>query len=151
MSSLKIRTAPSALAEFARKHNDAVEVLQKMRGTGGVKVTVSDSNIIVDGSSVTGTTTLTAVTAVGYNGLLVTAAQHSSAVTPVSYPIALGVVTASCTILMNATGFVATNASGKSCTIAFAGLTYDLSIREITICDSGTAKKMLIIGSAPYT
>lgn len=32
-----------------------------------------------------------------------------------------------------------------------ADLTQDMEFTEVDVCDSGTAKKMLIIGSAPYT
>ena len=44
------------------------------------------------------------------------------------------------------------NASGaKSLVLTPADITQDMAVREIDVCDSGTPKKMLIVGSAPYT
>ncbi len=44
------------------------------------------------------------------------------------------------------------NATGaKSLVLTPADITQDMSVREIDVCDSGTPKKMLIVGSAPYT
>lgn len=44
-----------------------------------------------------------------------------------------------------------TNATtGKSLTIDYSLLTQDVSLREIHVCDSGVAKKMLVLASDPY-
>ena len=151
MDDLKISKAPKAFAEFARKHNALVDLLMTMKGEGGVKVTASNSNVIIDGFGVAGDgSDGDAVNTVGADGKLVAVVKHATAVTPVTYPTALGVVTASVTALINSTGFTMTNASSKSFTVAFAALTYDMSVREIEICDAGATKKMLIVGSAPY-
>jgi hypothetical protein len=40
--------------------------------------------------------------------------------------------------------------AGKDCYIANSAITRDMSVREIDVCDNGTAKKMLVLGSAPY-
>jgi len=150
MDALKITQCPSALAEFARKHNKLVGLIANLRGTGGIKVVASERNVVVDGSAISGTGG-TSTQAVGGDGKLVSVVQPAGAAAATTYPYALGVVTASCTALLNSVGFTMTNSGGKTCTIAFAGLTYDLAIREIEICDSGVTKKMLILGSAPYT
>lgn len=39
---------------------------------------------------------------------------------------------------------------GKDCYIQNSAITRDMSIREIDVCDSGVAKKMLVLASAPY-
>jgi hypothetical protein len=50
LSSLRINECPAALVEFARKHNALVDMIAAMTGNGGIKVTVSENNIIVTGS-----------------------------------------------------------------------------------------------------
>lgn len=45
---------------------------------------------------------------------------------------------------------VSKNSTGKTCTIDGSLLTHDVSLREIDVCDSGVAKKMLVLGSAAY-
>jgi hypothetical protein len=88
--------------------------------------------------------------AVGPDGLLFAATRHSSYTTPVTYPTALGVVTAGVTWTMTAGGFLMTNSSSKTCSISFASITANMAVREIDVCDGTTAKKMLILASAPY-
>lgn len=41
-------------------------------------------------------------------------------------------------------------AGGKDCYLQNSAVTHDMSIREIDVCSGGVAKKMLILGSAPY-
>lgn len=43
------------------------------------------------------------------------------------------------------------SSNGKTLDIQTSALTQDMAIREIDVCDGGVAKKMLVIGSAPYT
>lgn len=50
MSALKVDTAPAAFVPLALKHNALVDLLQKITGTNGVKVTITDANIIIEGS-----------------------------------------------------------------------------------------------------
>jgi hypothetical protein len=169
---LTIETAPAAFSAFAEKHNALVDLIRRIRGVGPITVTLSDSNILI---SVTGTgASGSAVEFIGSNGRLGYGVRHSSYVTPTTYPTELGVVTGttsisinstgvrvvggsvavvtgSTSITMGSTGFTMSNASGKTCQILFGALTYDISVREIDICDAGVSKKMLVVGSAPYT
>lgn len=48
---LLITECPAAFAEFARKHNGIVYLLQAMSGAGGISVAAADANIIIDGSA----------------------------------------------------------------------------------------------------
>jgi len=152
-SSLKISECPSAFEEFARKHNALVDLIRSMAGTGGIKVTTSDAKILFDGAGVAGsgggTVVSTSYSVVGYDGKLIDVIR-SGATTPSSYPTFLRVVNSSTSIDLSSTGFSATNSSNKSCTISFAAITADMSVREIDVCENGLAKKMLIVGSAPY-
>jgi hypothetical protein len=42
-------------------------------------------------------------------------------------------------------------ATGANCEIYVDDVTADMRIREIDVCDDGTAKKMLVLASEPYT
>ena len=46
-------------------------------------------------------------------------------------------------------GFTMSNGSAVV-SILLSAVTHTISVREIDVCDGGTAKKMLVIGSAPY-
>ena len=52
-------------------------------------------------------------------------------------------------IVCSSTGF-SVNTGTKSLVISFASITHDMSVREIDVCDSGTPKQMLVLGSAPF-
>jgi hypothetical protein len=91
-----------------------------------------------------------AVGAVGADGKLASVVQRSDAGTPTAYPTVLKVVNGTTSILINSTGITITTSSGKTCIIAFSAITQDMTVREITICDGATEKKMLVLGSAPY-
>jgi hypothetical protein len=54
---LRIKQAPKAFAEIARKHNALLAYLIATRGEKGIKVTVTDRQIVIEG---TADTTLTA-------------------------------------------------------------------------------------------
>jgi hypothetical protein len=47
---LKVQTVPAAFVSLAEKHNLLVELISKMTGTAGIKVVISDSNIVIEGS-----------------------------------------------------------------------------------------------------
>jgi hypothetical protein len=170
---LTIETAPAAFSAFAEKHNALVDLIRRIRGVGPITVAISDNNILI---SVTGAggSSGSPVEFITGNGKLGLGVRHSSYVTPTTYPTELGVVTGttsisinstgvrvvggsiavvtgSTSITMGSTGFTMSNASGKTCQIFFGALTYDISVREIDICDAGISKKMLVVGSAPYT
>lgn len=47
---LIIEQAPAAFADLSQKHNAVVALIKAIVGKNGVKVTVSDTNIIIEGS-----------------------------------------------------------------------------------------------------
>jgi hypothetical protein len=210
---LIITECPAAFAEFARKHNGLVYLLQSMRGENGVTVAVADANIII---SATGGGTNSGEGdpwhSIGSDGKLGIVQKHSSWTAPTTYPTSLYVVTASttvsiaggyiaatsgttaitigngsvsavggylastsgttaitigngrvsvsggqfylqngaATVTFDSSAFVMKNTSGNTCVISFASITAGMSIVEIDVCVTGVAKKMLILGSAPY-
>jgi hypothetical protein len=50
LDSLRITECPAALAIFARKHNALVDMLAAMTGGAGIKITVSENNIVIEGT-----------------------------------------------------------------------------------------------------
>jgi hypothetical protein len=147
---LIIKECPAAFEEFARKHNGLVYLIQSMRGVRGITVNASDSNILI---ATTGRPSITVGDpwhSVGSDGKLGLVQKHPSWTAGTTYPTALGVVTGSVTWTMDAGGFLMTNASSKTCSISFASITANMCVREIDVCDGTTAKKMLILASAPY-
>lgn len=61
----------------------------------------------------------------------------------------LAVLIGGVTITANEDGLVINNGS-NNLTIDPALITHNMTVREIDVCDSGTPKSMLVIGSAPY-
>ena len=68
-----------------------------------------------------------------------------SAATPV-FKIDVG----TSTIHVQADGKIVIDNGANTLTVDPSDITADMTIREIDVCDGGTAKQMLIIGSAPY-
>jgi hypothetical protein len=192
---LVIQNWPSCFEEFAWKHNRLVYLLRSMQGRNGITVAVADANILI--STTGGAASGDPWHVIGSDGKLGNVQKHSSWTAGTTYPTALGVVTASTTVLIDvngisvsggsigyrsgttsitanssgvsitggymwvangaqsitagSTGWEMKNTSGKTCKILFNALTYDMSVREIDVCDAGIAKKMLVLASAAYT
>ena len=119
--------------------NDFVPTFKLERPQGDGSTTQSSS--YVEGG---------AYSAVGSNGKVGLVVKHSTYTTPTTYPTELRAVNGSTSVKLDSTGLIITASTGNTCTVNFAGITRSLSIREIDVCDAGTAKKMLILGSAPY-
>lgn len=92
-----------------------------------------------------------AIDVVGSDGKLNKVAKHSSWVTPTTYPTLLKTSTTGNTqfVTADSNGLEVDQGTYKA-RIWFADLTKDVILREIDVCSSGTPKKMLILGSAPY-
>jgi len=167
--------APAAFAPLAEKVNEIIGSLDdavSFRANLPLRLTVADYGppiLEVDiqdlskklklnpkgggagGASGGGSAGGLAFNAIGADGKLGAVVRHSSYSTPTTYPTELKVVNGSTSVLVGTTGVIITNASSKTCTIAFSEMTQNVSLREINICDGGTSKKMLVLGSAPYT
>lgn len=90
-----------------------------------------------------------AIDVVGSDGKLNKVPKHSTWVTPTNYPTFLRTVTSGKKITLDSNGLELDNGS-QTARIFFTAFTKDLTIREISICDAGVTKKMLVLGSAPY-
>lgn len=90
-----------------------------------------------------------AIDAVGSDGKLNKVPKHSTWVTPTAYPTFLRTVTSGKKVTLDSNGLELDNGS-QTARIFFTAFTKDLTIREISICDAGVTKKMLVLGSAPY-
>lgn len=163
--SVLIEEAPAAFAPLAKKHNALAKIIAALSGAKGIKVTVSENNIVIEGQS-NGT-----IDVVGSDGTLNAVPKSSTWVTPTttSFPTHLQVgASTAARALINDNEVSVVNAAGTAyaallqneiiletgsftLSIAAADLDRDISIRTIDVCDSGTPKLMDIIGSAPYT
>lgn len=91
-----------------------------------------------------------AIDVVGSDGKLNKVPKHSTWVTPTAYPTYLRTTTSGKTIILDSNGLEVDQGTYKA-RIFFSDLTKDLTLRELTICDAGVSKKILILASAPYT
>lgn len=93
-----------------------------------------------------------AIQVVGNDGKLNKVPKHSTWVTPTTtdYPTFLRTLTSGNKITLDSNGFEVDQGTYKA-RIFFSDLTKDLTLRELTICDAGVSKKILILASAPYT
>ncbi|HSV73456.1 MAG TPA: hypothetical protein VLH79_06830 [Chthonomonadales bacterium] len=148
LEALKISEAPAAFAEFAQKHNALVALLDNIETRGGMQALVTAAKIILKGGSGTEGTAVEVVQ--GSDGKLVKVVKHSTAGTPTAFPPVLKVVNGSTSVLVDSTGVTITTSGGKVCSIAFASIARDMSIRTISVCDAGTTKSMDILASAAY-
>lgn len=130
---------------------------QRIDGKAGIIATRAEKNTlltldqaVVDARVSAGEGQGTAVEVVGAAGLLVEVVQHADAGTPTDYPTVLKTVAGSVEVTLDSAGILLENAS-NTLTLASSALTENMSIIEIDVCDSGTPKKMLLVGSAPYT
>jgi hypothetical protein len=90
------------------------------------------------------------ISLVGSDGKLNKVAKRSNWATPSAYPTVLKAVNSSTHVLLDSAG-LEVNDGTYTVKILFADFDRNVSMREIDVCDSGTPKKMLILGSAPYT
>jgi len=87
---LYVNQAPGAMVNFVEKYNDLVYLIRTMEGRGGIKVTVSDSKIIleisvaglaelIDGSALMGEAIVSALSAYQYGERQIALADEASA------------------------------------------------------------------------
>jgi hypothetical protein len=161
-----IEVCPKAFLPLAKKHNALARHVGGIMGKNGIRVTTGDEQIDImsDGPM---------IFAVGPLGTLLPVAQYYPAdvvaLWEKYYPRVLKTKTDLKTVTLDETGITATDGTKSivanfttglvvsdgtySATIDFATLTSkakNLTFREIDVCDSGTMKKMLVLGSAPY-
>jgi hypothetical protein len=175
-----LKTVPAAFAPLAVKINEVVAELnrirraQLLRANAPLEITEGDSGpAVIDlsleelgnmlranskngGGGIGGDTYIVgsnegaAVEVPGSDGKLVKVVRHSTATTPTTYMTALTIYNTTCTVVQNASGITITNASSKSIALA-SSVTQNIAFREVSVCDGGVAKKMLIFGSVLYT
>jgi hypothetical protein len=92
-----------------------------------------------------------AIEVVANDGLLNKVPKHStwSHPTATAYPTFLRTLTSGKKVTLDSNGLEVDQGTYKA-RIWFADLTKDLTLRELTICDAGVSKKILILASAPY-
>lgn len=145
---------------------------RKLQAGAGVKLHKSDANTIVRTRASTESPAAgsegPAVEVVGADGKLNKVPKHSTWVAPTNYPSLLatngGTAQMTGTAFVTALGNFAASLraeSGEGLYIQKSGgatylyiqenlITQIMTVREIDVCDGGVAKKMLVIGSAPY-
>jgi hypothetical protein len=109
MSGLKIQQLPAAFVEVGAKHNALVDVVKTMKGENGITVVASDANVIIRGSSTTGTASGDPVDVVGSDGKLNAVVKHSTWASPTAYPQRLEIRSGSVTMSMSLDGFLFNN------------------------------------------
>lgn len=94
-----------------------------------------------------------AIDVVGSDGKLNKVPKHSTWVTPTNYPISLKTVNSGNSVTIDNYGLEVSNGTytAKILFTELASFAKNLSLRELTICDAGVSKKILILASAPYT
>ena len=90
-----------------------------------------------------------AIDVVGSDGKLNKVPKHSTWQEPTNYPTFLRTLTSGKKVTLDSNGLEVDQGTYKA-RIWFSDLTKDLTLRELTICDAGVSKKMLVLGSAPY-
>ena len=106
MSSLKLTQIPAAFEAVGAKHNALVDVVKTMKGENGITVVASDANVIIRGSSTTGTASGDPVDVVGSDGKLNAVVKHSTWASPTAYPQRLEIRSGSVTMSMSLDGFL---------------------------------------------
>jgi len=91
-----------------------------------------------------------AIEVVGNDGKLNKVPKHSTWTTPTAYPTYLRTTTSGKTVILDSNGLEVDGGTYKA-RIFFSDLTKDLTLRELTVCDAGVSKKILVLCSAPYT
>jgi hypothetical protein len=109
MSSLKLTQIPAAFEAVGAKHNALVDVVKTMKGENGITVVASDANVIIRGSSTTGTASGDPVDVVGSDGKLNAVVKHSTWASPTAYPQRLEIRSGSVTMSMSLDGFLFNN------------------------------------------
>ena len=90
-----------------------------------------------------------AIEVVGNDGKLNKVPKHSTWTTPTAYPTYLRTSTSGKTVTLDSNGLEVDQGTYKA-RIFFSDLTKDLTLRELTVCDAGVSKKILVLCSAPY-
>jgi hypothetical protein len=140
LDSLKIDDCPYAFASFAAKHNALCDLIGSMVGENGISVVMAEKNAIIRGAG---------------GGANVTIANAYVANANIgAYPTAIRVLHVSSGVYMEMAspgdlpGIRLVGA--KTLQILESDLVQNVSLREIDVCDSGVARKMLVLASAPY-
>jgi hypothetical protein len=167
LSHLKIKKAPKALASFAAEHNALVDLIASIEGQLGINVNVASSprkrisfpvgmkapkqqprgKILITGNP-------TALFAYGAGG----SSNGTGEVHLNANGYQVDVDTSNYVRVTNSTQYVgldpvnglAVVRGGNSVTIPFAGITRNITLKEIDVCSNGAAKKMIIVASDPY-
>jgi len=149
-SSIRPAKAPRLVAGLARSHNKAQKALQS---GPGIRIHKAGGNtLLITEAGGAGGNSGELVSVVGSDGKLNKVPKHADWATPTTYPTVLKIVDGTKSILLDSTGITMTDTgTGFSFTVAFASLTKNVALRVDGVCDSGTAKSMLHLGSAPYT
>jgi hypothetical protein len=152
LDSLKITESPYAFASFAQKHNALCDLIAGIVGQNGITVTIAEKNAIIRGNIANGSGggAIIGNTAnvVGFDGRL----QNVYIGNPIAnaWPAQGKYVTASGNVDVSSTGVVMTTTGGKTCSIAFASITQNIAVQNITVCNAGRSNNMLVLGSAPF-
>lgn len=173
LDSLKISECPFAFASFAAKHNALVDMLAGMVGENGISVVMAEKNAIIRaniaGGGTLGNVTGTMANVVGSDGRL----QNVYAGTAIAnaYPSYLQVgdpspgyrtqIDAGSVLAWDSSvgtyakisvddGLQIRDGVSFSLSIPPSAITANMGVREIDVCVSNVAMKMLVIASAPY-
>lgn len=168
LESLKVTTAPLALAPTAQSHNALVALIESMVGDNGVKVTVSEGRILIELSGTKGPGNSNSGSSGGgggtpFNnelhyddgtiqididgdGISVTASGNTFTIDDDGI---LQWTNGTNSVVIEGDDIQITGTSG-ALTIGFSDITRSMGIKTISVCDSGTAKSMDIIASDPY-
>jgi hypothetical protein len=155
LDSLKIDDCPYAFASFAAKHNALCDLIGSMVGENGISVVMAEKNAIIRGAGGGANVTIANVATanlVGSAGYLANAYVANANIG--AYPTAIRVLHVSSGVYMEMAspgdlpGIRLVGA--KTLQILESDLVQNVSLREIDVCDSGVARKMLVLASAPY-
>ena len=143
----RINSAARAFLFYADKHNSLVDLVAGMRGAQGIDIKTSDGGIMISFDSRFVTELHQAndkfQVDIDSSGVLITVASLSS-----DYPI-FSVAGAATTSIL-ADGSIIISNGGNTLLVDPSLITHDMGIKEISVCDGGTPKSMLVIASDPY-
>lgn len=163
LDSLRITESPYAFASFAEKHNALVDLLASMVGQNGITVTIAEKNAIIRGNiantsnsggggismaNVYASLNANVANVVNATGALANAYIVNANIG--AYPSRAKYVTASGNVVIDSVGVTITKSDTKFCKIAFADITQNISLQNITVCNNGHSNFMLVLGSSPF-
>lgn len=160
LEKLQVQQAPAAFASTAAAHNALAQLIAGMRGSLGIRVQVSDGGIVVSfdptaaigtglgGGGVGGDT----LQVLGVDGLRRSVytdnANYSNGYSDL---VRIGNSGPKVELGGNTSTFgLKITSNTNTATFAFSNLTKNMSFIEIDVCSANVAKKMLVLGSAPY-